>query len=128
MNWLDFVDDSHPSAIALVDWISGLAPFNQTWVLGQIDGLFEVAAEGGIVDEGEIRLKPIRSDPDIYELRWTLLTKKIRHYHAEPIRQPDLLVKLHHHIKELFDDPAETSRAQNVEIQHAQDRYHQPAE
>lgn len=127
MSWFDFVDDSHPSAVALVEWIQGLAPFARTYVLGQIDALLETAAEGGIVDDGEVRLLPIRSDPDLYELRWTLLSKKVRQYHAEPPHQTELLVKLHHHIKALSKEKAITTQAQDSEIDHAQDRYRKPA-
>lgn len=119
LTWVDYVDSAHPSPIELDDWIDSLAPFARDSVLGQIDALRDLAAEGGIRDGDESRLKPIARDPDMYELRWKLLNKAVRQYHAEPRSLPTTLVKLHIHIKKSGASKVETKNLQNSEISQA---------
>lgn len=78
----------------------------------------EAAAAGELWDSGDetTRIKPIYSDPDVYELRRRALTKALRFYHAEPFELPTSLVSLHRHIKS--DSPS-----QQREIDFAVKRY-----
>lgn len=69
--------------------------------LGELDDLFEAAALGELEDSADwsTKISAIRRDPDIYELRRRSGRKKLRFYHGEPPRFPNLLVKLHKQIK-----------------------------
>lgn len=98
--------------------MSELAPFARSIEQGEIDDLFEAASRGELWDTGDVRtpIKPIRLDPEIFELRRTALSKMLRFYHGEPIVLPNSLVGLHRHIKK--DDPS-----QQIEIEHAAARY-----
>lgn len=122
MEWRDFIDDEHPDALALEQWLMTLLPPFRRRAVGELDALLELAAEGKIPFDPaseldpNAQLKPVRRDPDLYELRLTLLTKKIRHYHAEPHRDPRLLVALHLHIKN-------GKSSQDAAISHARLRY-----
>ncbi len=121
--WREYVDEHHDSTIELTDWIESLQPFAQSSVLGQIDALLDLAASGQIHAGDESKLRPIRRDPDLYELKWKLLSKAVRQHHAEPPHYPDDLVKLHVHIKSMRKTSAETRAAQDMEISQAQFRY-----
>lgn len=116
--WTDFTDEEHPSAIELDAWLASLAPFARAHALGELDDLFDAASRGELQDTGDMRtpIKPIREDPEIYELRHTALSKKLRFYHGEPSELPDELVALHKHIKT-------TNEAQQVDVEDAADRY-----
>lgn len=73
---------------------------------------------GSLEDSGDARtpIRPIRSDPDVYELRHKALGKRLRFYHGEPTELPCSLVLLHRHIKcEEFP--------QQAQINFAVDRY-----
>lgn len=78
----------------------------------------EAAARGELWYSGDAKtpIDAIHHDPEIYELRRTALKKMLRFYHAEPVERPADLIALHRHIKE--DKPT-----QQVEIEHAADRY-----
>lgn len=99
--WQDYLDYSNQSVIALDAWIQSLHPFSQAHELGEIDDLLEAAALGELEDTGDARtpIKPIRTDPDVYELRRKALSKQLRFYHAEPAEMPDGLLALHKHMK-----------------------------
>ncbi|WP_354157474.1 hypothetical protein [Arthrobacter sp. UYCu512] len=114
--WQYYVDDSHESVAALDAWLESLSGFSRDHQLGEIDDLFEAAALGELEDTGDARtpIKPIRSDPDVYELRRKALSKSLRFYHAEPDELPDGLLALHKHLK---------STDQQSEINFAVDRY-----
>lgn len=105
MEWRSFRDDGHASVEEVAAWLESLKPFVRESLLGQIDALVELAATGEIVfdpnaqDDPKAPLKPIWDQPELYELRWTLLSKKLRQYHGEPASHPDLLVDLHLHFK-----------------------------
>ncbi|RRD52095.1 hypothetical protein EII12_06000 [Buchananella hordeovulneris] len=102
----------------LEDWLKSLVPFARNHELGEIDELFEAALNGELHDSEDTHtpIKPIRKDPEIYELRRTALTKMLRFYHGEPEEHPDIIVHLHKHIKQ------DTS-SQQEEIEHAARRY-----
>ena len=102
---------------ALDAWLLSLAPFSRSHELGEIDDLLEAAALGELEDTGDARtpIKPIRSDPGVYELRRKALSKQLRFYHAEPDELPDGLLALHKHMKE--------AGSQQDEIDFAVDRY-----
>lgn len=126
MTWLDYVDDGAPSVAAFASWLSQLHPSVRRDLVVKIDALRALAAAGDIVisgDDAVDQLAAIRADPDLYELRWTLLTKVVRQYHGEPPEDGDLLVALHMHIKgdttllrrggqrRISNQPAEIARA-----------------
>lgn len=70
-------------------------------LLGEIDALFEAAALGELEESSDWYnpIDAIRRDPDIYELRFRTGKRHLRFYHGEPLAFPDLLVKLHRHLK-----------------------------
>lgn len=117
-SWRDWVDDTHQSVLTLEGWLSTLIPVARAIEQGEIDDLFEAAARGELSDSGDQRtpIKPVRIDPEIFELRRTALNKMLRFYHGEPTSLPKVLVALHRHIK--TDDAA-----QQDEIEHAAARY-----
>lgn len=82
-------------------WLQSLAPFARNHEQGEIDDVFEAAAMGELEDTGDgpTPIKPIRYNPDVYELRHKALAKPLRFYHAEPAELPDGLLALHRHIK-----------------------------
>ncbi|MDP5226452.1 MULTISPECIES: hypothetical protein [Arthrobacter] len=104
--------------IALDDWLASLPEFARSHEEGEIEELFEAAAHGELEDSGDETspIKPIRTDPDVYELRRKALSKPLRFYHAEPEILPDGLLKLHRHIKSSGKD-------QQTQIDLAVDRY-----
>ncbi|MDS2172538.1 hypothetical protein Q7C18_07520 [Nesterenkonia sp. CL21] len=82
--------------------MASLIPFAREQLLGEIDDLFE-ASEQGLLwessdDPGE-SIKPIHTHPEVYELRLTFMSRHVRFYHAEPSREPALLLSLHRHVK-----------------------------
>lgn len=123
MNWVDSIDYGHESVISLMNWIESLPRFTQLDVVASLESLSTKAANGELV-VGEEQIKPIVSDPAMYELRWTLLSKLVRQYHAEPEKHPELLVKLHIHIKADVTRQIARERSQQEEIETAIDRYH----
>ncbi|WP_181137587.1 hypothetical protein [Rathayibacter sp. AY1D1] len=112
--WLDAQNPNDPAIAQLEAWLATLGAFARDHELGEIDDLFEAAALGKLWDSGDetTPLKPIRTDPDVYELRRKALSKHLRFYHGEPPRYAQILVKLHRHIK--VDD-----ESQQVEIDKA---------
>lgn len=122
LTWLEWVDDTHESVIALTDWIQSLHPSRQNEIVSRIEALCGKAARGELV-VGDVWIEPIVSDPVMYELRWTLFTKVVRQYHAEPDEYPNHLVKLHLHIKADTARREASSRSQQEEIEWAIERY-----
>lgn len=117
-NWFDYVDKDHPSVMHLNQWFESLPIFVQHDEEGKIEGLMEKASQGELwqSDDAKSPLKPITSDPEMFELRHKSLNKPLRFYHAEPEHRPDLLVRLHQHIKR--ENPS-----QQEEIDFAVERY-----
>lgn len=118
LQWRGYVDESHPSVLALSTWMTALAPWARAHEQGEIDDLMDAAANGDLWDSGDerTRIKPIREDPEIFELRHTALSKKLRFYHGEPQELPRGLIALHRHIK--LDN-----QSQQTEIIYAAERY-----
>lgn len=116
--WHSHVDADHASVVSLDDWLQTLAPFARQGQLGEIDDLMDAASRGELEDTGDARtpIKPIVTNPDIYELRRQALTKKLRFYHAEPPEDATALVALHKHIKV-------DGKSQQTEINYAVTRY-----
>lgn len=104
--WTYTYDSEHERVKELDDWLENLAPFDRDHYLGQLDGLFEDAAAGKVVDVGDSKtpIKPVRMDPDLFELRHQVLKRKLRFYHGEPEKHPQHLVRLHKHIKRTQQD------------------------
>jgi len=115
--WLDNVDTQHPSVLRYEAHFAMMLATQRAMLLGEVDELFEAAANGELEESADdyAPLKPIVSDPEIWELRLDSLAE-YRYYHGEPPRWPNLLVKLHRHVK---DDAA----AQQEEIEQAIRRY-----
>lgn len=124
LSWIEWIDDDHESVIALADWLATLHPSVRKDILTRIEALCEKAARGELV-VGEPEIEPIVTDPDLYELRWGLLSKVVRQYHGEPPGRPKHLVKLHIHIKADSARQDASERSQQEEIDQAIDRYHQ---
>ena len=120
LEWIDYIDDGHESVAELEQWFNTLPRFAQEHELGRLDDLWEAAASGRLMDSGDqlTPIKPVRADPEIFELRHKALTKKLRFYHGEPSELPFALVALHRHIK--ADD-----RDQEAQIQYAAQRYNE---
>jgi hypothetical protein len=118
LEWIDYVDDGHEEIGVLEQWLTTLPPFARDHELGRIDDLMEAAAQGELSDSGDevTPIKPVRRDPEIYELRHKALTKKLRFYHGEPAELPEALVAVHRHIKT-------TDRHQQAQIVYAAGRY-----
>ncbi|MDT3343871.1 hypothetical protein [Microbacterium aquilitoris] len=116
--WHDHVDEGHSGVQALDAWLKSLVPFSRNHEQGEIDDLFDAASNGELWDSGDetTMIKPIREDPEIFELRRTALSKKLRFYHGEPAELPKALIKLHRHIKTTNSD-------QQAQIEHAAERY-----
>jgi hypothetical protein len=116
--WRDYRDQERQAAVELDTWMSTLPVFERLHQEGENDDLLEAAARGELWDSGDetTKIKPIVTNPDIYELRRTALTKKLRFYHGEPSELPLMLIGLHRHMKT-------DNTSQQVEIQHAADRY-----
>lgn len=115
--WIYYLDATNSSVLSMEMWLNGLAPFSRAHELGEVDDLFEAAALGELEETGDGRtpIKPIRTNPDVYELRRKALSKQLRFYHAEPGQLPDALVALHKHIKQ--------ANTQQSEIEIAVQRY-----
>jgi len=120
--WKYWEDASDPSVLAYEAWLATLEPWAAENELGELDDLFEAARLGKLWDSGDetTAIKPIHADPDVYELRKQVLSKKMRYYHSEPAKYPALLLRLHHHIK---IDKA----TQQVEIEKVVARYRKVA-
>ena len=99
--WFDHTDENHPAVRKLEDWLQSLSFFAEQNERGRIDNLFDKASKGELWDsnDGATPLKPITSDPDLFELRHKAFTVMMRFYHAEPEHYPQLLIALHRHIK-----------------------------
>lgn len=116
--WQDYVEATHPSVVAMDTWLSTLVIFERLHQEGETEDLFEAAAAGDLWDSGDetTPIKPIYSNPDVYELRRKALKKALRFYHAEPLVLTTSLVALHRHIKT-------GAESQQREIDHAVKRY-----
>lgn len=117
--WRDFVDESHYAVAEFETWFAELARFARENELGRIDELFEAAAAGDLIDvadDATTRIKPVRYDPELWELRHKALSMRLRFYHAEPPSVPHALIKLHRHIKSDITD-------QQEQIEYAAERY-----
>jgi len=98
---VEYVDETHPSVVGLAAWLDSLAPFARAHEEGEIDELLEAAAQGELEESGDERtpIKPIRVNPELFELRRKALVMNLRFYHGEPQALPTSLVALHRHIK-----------------------------
>lgn len=71
--WVDYVDQGHPSVIELEEWFQSLSPFARSHEQGTIDNLMEQAQKGKLWESNDAKtpIKPITSDPELFELRHT---------------------------------------------------------
>jgi len=132
MTWIDYVDEDDSSVQEFTDWLLSLQHFARNDLIARMEARQAIAARGELVLPTDLRVRgeldAIRADPDLFELRWTMLSKQVRQYHAEPVSHPDSLVRLHLHMKADSGhfDPSAGAR-QEQEIQKAADRYHNGA-
>lgn len=91
--------------------------------VGDIIGRMRNAARGRIA-LGDKDLVPVRTHPELWELRWSLRKLgKFRMYHAEPGGEPDLVALRFHRKDDSSNDVAEIHRLQQEEIDEATKRY-----
>ena len=122
--WIDFIDYANEFVLEFHNWILGLSEFDRELVIGRILGLREIAANGEIDNDDGKTLKPIRLDPDLFELRWDELGTLIRQYHAEPRLLPNSLIMLHMHMKHVAPESESLTRElQDQQISWALMRY-----
>lgn len=115
MEWRDYVDYESEGATEVLLWMSTLVSAVQDEVVGRILALCELAAAGEL--EAGDDLQPIYRDPEVYELRWNFDDTLVRQYHAEPVRLPLVLAKLHLHLKHIAtENDALTTELQNQQI------------
>lgn len=79
------------------------------------------AAAGELAPPGE--LYPIRTNPEVWEIRWGFDGQQLRLYFAEPVQYPLRLVGLHYHWKWVAGTYSEVMAAQDAEIDIALARY-----
>ena len=128
MQWHGYVDEDDASVAEFASWLTTLPPFAQKDAVARMDALEARAAIGEIEvpqdDDQFADLDAIRRNPDVYELRWRILTKQIRQYHGEPDGCPNHLVRLHLHIKgDTMRRDATADSQQEIEIRKAVKRY-----
>ena len=121
LEWLDFDDDE--AERPFLEWLLSLPEVDRDLTIGRIIALRQLAASGEIVDGDTRHIKPIRRDPEMWELRWSEAGALIRQYHAEPSELPRCLVRLHVHLKEIARTEPETTHLQDIEISWAMLRY-----
>lgn len=99
--WHCFYRYDNKSVQEVQEWLDSLSVFAAIHEQGRITTLFEIAAQGKLWDTGDYltQIKPVRSDPEIFELRHTALNRALRFYHAEPSAYPKYLIALHKHMK-----------------------------
>lgn len=116
--WRDYKEPSRQAAVDLVTWMESLPVFARIHEEGENEDLLDAAARGELWDSGDetTKIKPIIENPEIFELRRTSLSKKLRFYHGEPAELPLMLVSVHQHIKT-------TSASQQAEIEYAAECY-----
>lgn len=102
LEWVEFSDPEHEGMVELAAWLNSLHPWARDNEIGRVEALMERAARGQLFESGNRALetiKPIRTNPDIWELRHKALSKALRFYHGEPAAHPMALIALHRHIK-----------------------------
>lgn len=76
-------------------YAAGKPPVATAMMLGEVWARVRAAARGRLVDSD--RLSPIRSRPDLWELRWSFRrVGEFRMYHAEPGARPALVGLVFH--------------------------------
>jgi len=81
-----------------------------------------VDAASGTLTRGS-KLKKVRSQPDLWEIRWKFDGVPWRMYHAEPPSEPNLLLALKFHRKVVSGTQFSIRRKQNRQMSEAAERY-----
>lgn len=116
--WDTVLDRTHHQIVEYEAWLSALVPSVRAQQEGEVEELLDAAACGLLEESADEKtpIKPVMSEPEVFELRRTALIKKLRFYHGEPEHDTEMLVELHRQIK--------TGRAsQNEAIKFAGDQY-----
>ena len=91
----------------------------------EIEARKDRAAGGLLGVPGEPGPDPVRTQPSLWEIRWSFSgDRELRLYHAEPVGTPDLLLALKYHWKR-FDgmNASAVVSAQNEEMSDAAQRF-----
>lgn len=117
LEWVDYTDSNHAGLLEIETWLNTLNAHARDHEIGRVEELMEAASLGRLEDSGDERtpIKPIRRNPEIFEIRHKALSKPLRFYHGEPGELPDSLVQLHRHIK--------SGTSQESHVLHAVQRY-----
>lgn len=115
----------------LVDTVNDAAKnvYRASEQIGLVLATLKSAARGDLPtgDDLSDELVPCRTQPDLWELRWTRKRKRFsgefRMYHAEPDGGGPDFVGLLFHEKDTSGTPDEIEQAQNDRMQEAADRY-----
>lgn len=82
------------------------------------------AAAGRLLPPDADAALPVRSQPLLWEIRWTFGRRQLRMYHAEPRKRPELLLALKYHWKQTELATQDLiDAAQDAEMADAADRY-----
>jgi len=105
----------------IVRCFDGLAPAEKT--MRQVELRERLAdAANGTLTRGD-KLDKVGSQPDLWEIRWQFNGAPWRMYHAEPIREPNMLLALKFHEKRIMGTQFCIRQEQNREMQDAAVRY-----
>lgn len=128
MRWHCYWLGSHPEVIEVSEWLKSLPISLQESLIGEIEDRLDAAASGTLDPShpGE-PIKSVMSQPDLFELRWTLdpesgPKRELRQYHGEPLDDKTVLVATHIHLK-CEESVAETKRRQNASMEQAAYRF-----
>ena len=130
--WRDY-ECSHGREV-LLDELVAIASDSEGWNvpvpeaeiqarIGELDAVIERAIHGELVERQE--LKPVQTDPELWEIRTYINNKKVRIYHAEPQDFRNLMVGLRAHFKWVDGTESEISKRQNSHISLAARRFHE---
>jgi hypothetical protein len=93
--------------------------------LAAVDDLLERASEGVLEirarEDGQ-EITPVRTHPDVWELRWDF-GRPFRLYHGEPPTRPRMLLALLAHWKDLNGTQLEIDAAQQAKMDEAAARF-----
>ncbi len=90
----------------------------------EIEVRLQRAAAGQLGVAGVEPAQPVRSQPELWEIRWAFDSRQLRLYHAEPASHPQVLLELKYHWKVWQGLAASDIEArQNQQMSEAAQRY-----
>lgn len=126
--WRDHIDGNRACVQEYDDFVAKLPPVPRAAAKANLKVLMNRAAQGRLwqADDDSTEIKPVRKDPELYELRWKILTIHARMYHAEPEVAPAELWALNRHLKGAYSEGGSewhSQAHQQAEIDHSAARY-----